>query len=203
MNAKFGIIGLSIAAMAATSGVMAQQAPQESPTYRDAPAEMNDIMATGVAADLGTTALGLALGFTEANPIGLALVPLKFVMKQRINSIDDESARREASAQFAGVQFGAAAANLCTLAIGNPIATLGCLAVGMALGYDRVKSVPIAQDCVDRHITSFEEAAHSGRVYRLNTVTCVGRFENAPTPAKVEVATAQYEDLLTTLAAAR
>lgn len=33
--------------------------------------------ATGQAADLGTTALGLSLGFAEGNPLGVALIPIK------------------------------------------------------------------------------------------------------------------------------
>ena len=200
MKTKFGIIDLSIAvliivaALATMIKVMAQEAPHELATHKDSAAQMNHIMNQGAAADLGTTALGLSLGFHEANPIGLALVPVKFLFKLRISKIEDESQRREASAQSAGMQFGATAANICTLAIGNPLATVGCLALGMAFDYDRVKSLPIAQDCVDQHMASFQQAADSGRVYRLNTLTCTGRFENAPQRRALEAAAPAADD---------
>ncbi len=200
MKTKFGIIDLSIAfliivaALATANKVMAQEAPALLAAHTGSAAQMSLMINQGATADSGTTALGLSLGFHEANPVGLTLVPVKFLFKLRISRIEDGSGLTEVSAQFAGVQFGAAAANICTLAIGNPLATVGCLALGMAFGYDRVKSLPIAQDCVDQHMVSFQQAADSGRVYRLNTLTCTGRFENAPQRRALEAAAPAADD---------
>lgn len=141
----------------------------------------NDIANAGIAADLGTTALGLAIGAAEANPLGIAVIPLKFLAKSEIDRIPDENQRREASAMFTGVQFAAAAANLCTLAIGNPAVAATCFAAGMALGYRQVKSIPTEADCFNRHLPQFQEAAATGRVYRVTIETCVGRFDD-PAP---------------------
>lgn len=41
--------------------------------------EAQSSVAKSQAADVGTTALGLSLGFVEANPLGLAVLPLKAV----------------------------------------------------------------------------------------------------------------------------
>lgn len=186
MNASNRMMAVALATLLASGAALAQS-PLAAPVNlakaeTNAGEQMSTIMHTGIAADLGTTALGLSMGFSEANPLGLALIPLKYLAKSRIDKIDDEGARREASAQFSGMQFGAAAANVCTLALANPVAAVACFAVGMAVGYDRVKSVPIAQDCVDRHMDKFQEAVNTGRVYRLNTKTCTGVFEAAPAP---------------------
>lgn len=132
----------------------------------------------GIAADLGTTALGLALGAAEANPLGLAVVPLKFLAKSHIDQIPDENERREAAAQFTGVQFGAAAANICTLAVGHPAVAALCFTGGLAWGYQRVKSVPTEADCFNRHLAQFQQAAATGRVYRVSIESCLGHFED-------------------------
>lgn len=147
------------------------------PAYSESPNPASDMANAGIAADLGTTALGLSMGAAEANPLGLATIPLKFLMKAQIDKIPDENRRREVSAQFTGVQFGAAAANLCTLALANPAVAALCFAGGMAFGYDRVKSVPTEMDCFNRHLAQFQEAAATGRVYRVTVKTCVGNFE--------------------------
>lgn len=146
--------------------------------YSQSPNPAGGIANAGIAADLGTTALGLAMGASEANPLGLAVVPLKFLVKSHIGRMPDENQRREATAMFTGAQFGAAAANLCTLAMGNPAVAAACFAGGMALGYSQVKSIPTEADCFNRHLPRFEEAAATGRVYRVTIETCVGRFED-------------------------
>jgi hypothetical protein len=139
----------------------------------------------GAAADVATTALGLSLGAAEANPLGLAVVPLKFIVKSRIDQIRDPHERREQLAQYTGVQFGAAAANICTLALANPVAAALCFAGGMVLGYHRVRSLPTSEEeCVRRHLAMFERGAATGRVYKVELKTCTGQFE----PMKVALA---------------
>lgn len=137
----------------------------------------SDIANAGIAADLGTTAIALSMGASEANPLGLAVLPLKFLVKAQIDKIPGENERREATAQFTGMQFGAAAANVCTLTIGNPAIALLCFAGGLVYGYDRVKSIPTETDCVNKHMTQFQEAVATGRVYKVDIKTCEGHFE--------------------------
>lgn len=143
------------------------------------------IAAAGAVADVGTTALGLSLGAAEGNPLGLAALPLKLIVKSRIDQIRDQHERREQLAQFTGVQFAAAAANLCTLSLGQPVIAALCFAGGMAFGYNRVRSIPTSEEeCVKRHLAMFEAGAATGRVYKVELKTCTGRFE----PAKVALA---------------
>ena len=152
---------------------------------------MSDAANAGIAADLGTTAIGLSMGATEANPLGLAVLPLKFLVKAQIDKIPEENQRREATAQFTGMQYGAAAANICTLAVANPLLAAVCFAGGLAYGYDKVKSIPTQTDCVNKHIAKFEEAVATGRVYRVSLKTCEGHFEPAPLYAQASPAQAQ------------
>jgi hypothetical protein len=147
-------------------------------------APLGDAANAGIAADVGTTALGLSLGAAEANPLGLAVLPLKFLVKAQIDKIPEENQRREATAQFTGMQYGAAAANVCTLAIGNPVVAALCFAGGLAYGYDKVKSIPTETDCVNKHVAKFEEAVATGRVWRVSLKTCEGHFEPAPMVAQ-------------------
>jgi hypothetical protein len=144
----------------------------------------SDLANGAIAADLGTTALGLSMGAAEANPLGLALLPLKLVVKAHIDRMPDEYERREATAQFTGLQFGAAAANLCTLALGNPAMAVLCFAGAMSVGYSNVKSMPTETDCFHRHAARFEEAAASHRIYKVSLKTCEGHFEPAPLMAQ-------------------
>jgi hypothetical protein len=159
--------------------------------YAQSAAPMSDAANAGIAADVGTTALGLSLGAAEANPLGLMVLPLKFLVKGQIDKIPEENQRREATAQFTGMQYGAAAANLCTLAVANPVIAAVCFAGGLAYGYDKVKSIPTETDCVNKHIAKFEEAVATGRVYRVSLKTCEGHFEPAPLFAQAAPAQAQ------------
>lgn len=164
--------------------------------HAQADARAGELASAGIAADLGTTALGLSMGFAEANPLGLATIPLKFIVKAEIEKIPDEFERREAMAQFTGMQFGAAAANLCTLALGNPAVAMLCFAGGALMGYNQVKAVPTEVECINRHMAKMEEALARGIHYRVTLKTCEGAFENRPllaeradeTPAPVQVA---------------
>lgn len=150
-----------------------------SPAYAESPNPASDLVNAGIAADLGTTAIGLGLGFAEANPLGPLLIPLKFIVRGQIDKIEDENERRLLTAQFTGAQFGAAAANLCTLALASPPAAAVCFFGGMMLGYRMVKAIPTSNDCVDRHMDRFQEAVATGRVYKVELATCTGRFMDA------------------------
>lgn len=143
-----------------------------------------DLAHMGIAADLGTTAIGLSMGFAEANPLGVAVIPLKFIAKAQIEKIENPYERREAMATFTGVQFGAAAANLCTLAAANPALAMLCFAGGALLGYQQVKAIPTEDECVQRHMAKLEEATATGRLYRITLKTCQGAFEPGPLRAE-------------------
>ena len=146
--------------------------------------DASDLANAAIAADLGSTAIGLSMGFTEMNPLGAAVIPLKFIMKAQIEKISDEDERREAMAQFTGAQFGAAAANLCTLAAGHPAIAVVCFLGAARYGYNQVKAIPTRSDCVNKHMAKLEEAAAAGRVYRVVFKGCEGRFEDAPMVAQ-------------------
>ena len=145
--------------------------------HAETPNPAGHLANTGIAVDLGSTALGLSMGMAESNPLGLALIPLKFIVKDQIDKMPDEYERREATAQFTGLQFGAGAANLCTLALGNPAVAALCFAGGMAFGYMQVKAIPTESECVDKHMARLQEAAATGRIYRVTLKTCQGQFE--------------------------
>lgn len=83
------------------------------------------------AADIATTASGLAIGAAEANPLGLLLLPAKAISYHRIKA----SPAIEQPAMWAAYEamgWGAAANNACVIAAvstGGP-AIVPCLAVG-------------------------------------------------------------------------
>ena len=147
-----------------------------SSAYADSPNPASDLVYAGIAADLGTTAIGLGLGAAEMNPLGFLIVPLKFIGKANIDKMEDQNERRFQTAEFTGIQFGAAAANICTLALGSPPAAALCFLGGMMLGYSNVMAVPTTDDCMNRHMKQLQEAVDTGRDYRVDLATCTGRF---------------------------
>jgi hypothetical protein len=157
--------------------------------FAESPNPGSDLANAGIAADLGSTAIGLSMGMTESNPLGLALIPLKFIVKARIDKIENDHERREATAQFTGLQFAAGAANLCTLAVANPAFAALCFAGGMAYGYMQVKAIPTESECVQRHMAKLQEAVASGRTYRVTVKSCQGQFDADPIVAQVSTAT--------------
>jgi hypothetical protein len=150
------------------------------PALAESPNTASDFVNIGIAADLGTTAIGLAAGLSEANPLGIGVVPIKFLIKSQIDKIPDENERREVSAAFSAVQFGAAAANLCTLAALHPAAAVLCMVGGMSYGYSKVKSIPTDMDCMNRHMEAFQLAVATKRQYKVDLKTCVGHFVDQP-----------------------
>ena len=147
-----------------------------SSAYAESPNPASDLVHAGIAADLGTTAIGLGLGAAEMNPLGALIIPLKFIAKANIDKIEDQNERRFQTAGFTGIQFGAAAANICTLALASPPASALCFLGGMMLGYSQVMAVPTTDDCMNRHMNRMQEAVDTGRDYRVDLATCTGRF---------------------------
>ena len=162
-----------------------------SPAYADSPNPASDLVNAGIAADLGTTAIGLGLGTAEMNPLGFLIIPLKLIAKANIDKIEDQNERRFQTAQFTGIQFGAAAANICTIALASPPAAALCFLGGMMLGYGKVMAIPTTDDCMDRHMNQMQEAVDTGRVYRVDLATCSGRFVD---PMPVYAAGASLEE---------
>jgi uncharacterized protein YceK len=89
-------------------------------------------------ADIGSTAVALALGAVEANPLGLLALPLKWLQMREIAALPDAATRAEASLRVAAVTNGAVANNVCvaaTLAVPAllPLIT-ACPLVGIGWG---------------------------------------------------------------------
>jgi hypothetical protein len=82
---------------------------------------------TGQAADVGTTLIGLAGGtVAEANPLGIALLPLKAGLVYHANGIEDPVGRCEALRAVANTGYAPAIANVLTLAAGlTPAGSIG------------------------------------------------------------------------------
>lgn len=83
------------------------------------------------AADIATTASGLALGAAEANPLGVLLLPAKAISYHRIKASPDVE-QPAMWAAYEALGWGAAANNACVIAAvstGGP-AIVPCLAVG-------------------------------------------------------------------------
>jgi hypothetical protein len=87
------------------------------------------------AADLATTATGLALGAVETNPLGVLLIVPKVVAYHRIKAAPVAEQPTLWSA-YQAFGWGAAANNVCVIAAiatGGP-AIVPCMAVGAAVG---------------------------------------------------------------------
>jgi len=90
------------------------------------------------AADVATTGVGLALGAAEANPLGLALIPLKLVALDYAAGLPDGEKQTVQSA-VGSFWLGAAANNICvifSILSGGTFAPL-CAAAGVAVALQR------------------------------------------------------------------
>jgi len=137
----------------------------------------DDFAKAGMAADLGTTAMGIgAAGMVEANPLGLALIPLKFGVANYIAGIEDSRERNAATTAFAATQWGAAGWNLCLIAGAVLPAAAACGAGAAFAAHQHAKSqiVTLAIDdaCVQKHMPALLRAAHEKREYRINLASC-------------------------------
>ena len=90
--------------------------------------------------DIGSTAVGLALGATEMNPLGLVALVLKKIQMDAIEAEPEATVRAEAYGQVAAITNGAVANNVCVAASLAVPALLpfalggGCLAIGFGWG---------------------------------------------------------------------
>lgn len=90
---------------------------------------------TGQLADVGTTAIGLAAGFAEANPLGVALLPLKAGIVYVANQTEDPVERCEQLRTIGNAGYAPAVANLVTIATGAtlPVSIVVLLATFITL----------------------------------------------------------------------
>jgi len=89
-------------------------------------------------ADVATTVMGLSLGAAEANPLGLALIPLKWGILEYASHLPDGEKQTVQSA-VGSFWLGAAANNICvifSLLSGGTFAPL-CAAAGVAVALQR------------------------------------------------------------------
>ena len=90
------------------------------------------------AADVVTTGVGLALGAAEANPLGLATIPLKWGILEYASRLPDGEKQTVQSA-VGSFWLGAAANNICvifSILSGGTFAPL-CAAAGVAVALQR------------------------------------------------------------------
>ena len=95
-----------------------------------------DLAVGGQVADVASTAIGLAGGLHEANPLGLLILPIKVAtnsLSKDMNLADCITTRTA----LGTIGWGAAAANLGTLAGLGPVG----LAIGIAVGFASLDSV--------------------------------------------------------------
>ena len=102
---------------------------------------------TAALTDLGSTAIGLALGAAEANPIGVLTIPLKFVLIDRAEKLPDGE-KQHAHSVIGSLWHGATVNNVCVIAA---IATGGafapvCLVAGVVAGSIRWKSTAMERE---------------------------------------------------------
>ena len=120
-------------------GVM-ELTPDGGYTYRSINPASYDLAIAGQLADVGTTAIGLANGFAEANPLGIAILPLKYGLHKYTETLPLAECV-EARTGMGVIGWGAAAMNMATLA---GVALSGGLVVGIVAGWLAVE--PTRQD---------------------------------------------------------
>lgn len=88
--------------------------------------------------DVASTVAGLAAGGVEANPLGLALLPVKYATLEYAKTLPDGE-REYTQSQISSIWGGAAVSNWCTVGVllTGGITALPCLVVGLGYGvYD-------------------------------------------------------------------
>lgn len=97
--------------------------------------ELRETATAGQIADAGTTAIGLALGAAEANPLGLALLPIKYGAMRYADGITDPHDREEAHRALSATGWGPAVNNVCVIAVlASGGTAAGCLVLGLVAG---------------------------------------------------------------------
>ena len=99
------------------------------------------------AADVVTTGVGLALGAAEANPLGLALIPLKLIALDYAAGLSDGEKQTTQHA-LSALWTGAASNNLCIIAMlvtGGMMAPV-CVAIGVVTAAHSWQSGSLERD---------------------------------------------------------
>lgn len=97
--------------------------------------ELHDKAVAGQVADVGSTAIGLAMGAAEANPLGILTLGVKAIAYQQIQEAPPTERPAMLSA-YGAFGWGAAANNICVIAAiasGGAAAAL-CPLLGLATG---------------------------------------------------------------------
>jgi len=118
---------------ALTLGARSAQAQE---TWEQEVGNFEDQAVAAQMADMGTTGVGLLMGASEANPLGVLTIGMKVVAYQKIKAAPAVEQPRLWSA-YGAMGWGATANNLCVIAT---IATGGvgvalCPAIGLAAGF--------------------------------------------------------------------
>ena len=102
---------------------------------------------TAALTDLGSTAIGLALGAAEANPLGVLTIPLKFVLIDQADKLPDGEKQR-AHSVIGSLWHGATVNNVCVIAVlaSGGAATPACLLVGVVAGSIRWQSTQMERE---------------------------------------------------------
>lgn len=119
----------------------------------------------GQVADAFTTGAGLAMGATEANPLGLATLGVKALAARRISEQPAVDQPPLWSA-FEALGWGAAANNLCVIAVittGGGAAVCPVLGFGAGLGFWQA-------DAPARHRATFDAICADARAKNLDLV---------------------------------
>lgn len=77
-----------------------------------------DMAEAGQLADVSTTVAGLAMGAAESNPLGLAVLPAKYVLNNYVEEMTYDQCK-QGKAWLGAFGWGPAATNLVTLAAGS------------------------------------------------------------------------------------
>ena len=105
------------------------------------PAEF-DLAVAGQVADVATTAIGLAAGFSEANPLGAAILPIKVAVHYASKDMDLRNCVETRTAMGA-IGWGAAAANIAVLAGAGPAGLILGIIVSVAVESTVRKDAPL------------------------------------------------------------
>lgn len=109
-----------------------------------------DLALAGQLADVASTAVGLSMGLTEANPLGLLVLPLKYgaLSYSKTLPLHECINLRKLSGGFG---WGAAAMNVATIAGLGPVGLVIGLAVGIGVADSVEKDAPVR--CVERDVS--------------------------------------------------
>lgn len=108
----------------------------------------------GQIADVSTTAAGLLMGASEANPLGLATLGLKYIVYQHIQDAPLDR-QPQLWQQYGAVGWGAAANNVCVLVgiVTGGAGALACPLLGLGVGAAMMtQSLPPSPVALERQV---------------------------------------------------